>query len=92
MGLGELLRFRHRKQSRENRTRAIEQLGFTLLDERGWHAGKFWPKRYILLTPAGERLDNDGNGYRSTNEAYQAAKSAAKKLPPPDGNSSPPTP
>lgn len=56
----------------------IEDLGFEIHDLRGWHEGKFAPRRYKLIGPAGEVVDNAGIGFASSAEAYRAALVAVK--------------
>jgi hypothetical protein len=51
----------------------IEEMGFTVQDRSGIHNGKFASRRYFLLTKSGKVLDNDGDGYASSSEAYRAA-------------------
>lgn len=81
MKFASFLKAKQRNTQREGRLKAIEDLGFELLDERGWHDGKFWPKRYVLRRGE-QRFDNQGEGYRSTNEAYHAAQSLAQRSEP----------
>jgi len=54
-------------------------MGMKLIDEKGWHEGKYYTKRYILQTSDGRRLDNSGVGFPSTYSAYQAALTESKK-------------
>ena len=51
----------------------MEEMGFTVQDRSGLHNGKFASRRYFLLTTGGKLLDNDGEGYASSSEAYRAA-------------------
>jgi hypothetical protein len=52
-------------------------MGFKLVDMSGWHQGKLATRRYYLIDPGGNLMDNDGEGYHSTSAAYRAAKEAA---------------
>lgn len=79
MKLGDILKNRQKRTVRENRIEAIERLGFKLLDERGWHNGKFYPRRYFLEMPDGTRLGKDGEGFGSSSEALQAALAESEK-------------
>jgi len=79
MKLGDIIKNRQKRTVRENRIEAIERLGIKLLDERGWYNGKFYPKRYILEMPDGRRIEKDGEGFGSTNEAHQAALAEVEK-------------
>lgn len=58
----------------------IENLGFKVEDISGWHEKKFSHRRYRIIGPDGNVLDNEGEGFATSAEAYRAARSASKKL------------
>jgi hypothetical protein len=62
------IRTRKRERRREETRREIEALGFRLDRMPGP------TKRYELLAPWGEKLDNGGMGYASSHEALKAAR------------------
>ncbi|CAN5409374.1 hypothetical protein BH11ARM1_BH11ARM1_01680 [soil metagenome] len=74
------LQKRKESLSRKRRLESIKELGFELVDERGWRDGAYWPKRYILVSSDGLRFNNEDNGYSSTSSALEAAKSLARNL------------
>lgn len=61
-------------QAREQRARAIEQMGMKLVDESGWKDGVYHQKRYVL-TRDGEVV---GGPFASSSEALRAAKLISK--------------
>jgi len=79
MKFANIFKNRQKQTVRETRIEAIEEMGFKLLDERGWHNGRFYPKRYLLVASDGRRLDNGGEGFGSSNEAHQAAQAEVQR-------------
>jgi len=68
-----------RKIRRSTTIAKIEGLGFRVDDLGGWHDGKFASRRYRLIDPSGRVLDNGGEGFASSFEAYKAAQEALKE-------------
>ena len=66
----------NRKVSRQATLARIKEMGFQVQDISGWHEGKFAPRRYLLIDPSGKVLDNGGDGFASSAEAYRAAIAA----------------
>jgi len=63
-----------RSRRRQSALEGIEQMGFKLVDLRGWHEGKHATRRYHLIDPKGNVMDNGGEGYYSTSAAFRAAQ------------------
>lgn len=57
-------------EAREQRARAIEEMGLSLVDESGWKDGRYYQKRYVL-TRDGEVV---AGPFASSSEALRAAK------------------
>ena len=75
-----LLGIRGRSSRRQAALDGIEEMGFKLVDLRGWHDGKHATRRYHLIDPNGKVMDNNGEGYYSTSSAYRAAEEASKTI------------
>jgi hypothetical protein len=63
----------HRAERRDQRLSKIREMGFEVQDKSGTYKGKVATRCYILVAKDGKVLDNDGQGYASSSEAFRAA-------------------
>jgi hypothetical protein len=52
---------------------SLERMGYQLVPNGMLNSGKTLTSGYVLISPGGETLDNDGMGYASSSAAYSAA-------------------
>jgi hypothetical protein len=72
-------RRRGQEEARAEIAGRIEARGYQLLDVSGLHNGKIAARRYILIDPEGNTLDNGGNGFACSADALKSIIDVPRK-------------
>lgn len=70
----------NRAERRDQRLASIREMGFQVQDKSGTYKGKVATRCYVLVSPEGKVMDNDGQGYASSSEAFRAALAELDRL------------